>query len=255
MKDGTISPKISVITAVYNNSTYLEQTILSVINQSYKNVEYIVVDGGSTDNTLDIIKKYEDQIDKFISEKDNGISDAMNKGIDLSEGDYLIFIHADDYLIDKDCLSKAVSYMQDNLGIYFFQVYFVSEGERQVSKNHSLWWHTNFKMGSCHQGQLLSKSIFKKLGKFDLIYKINMDYDFVLRCYRAGVSSKSVEFPIAVMRQIGVSACRDWEGIKNRLLEERKIHYAHCNSALLRCVYFFYWFLYLKYRRVKSLYL
>jgi len=92
-------PLITIITVVYNGEKYLEETIKSVINQTYPNVEYIIIDGGSTDGTLDIIKKYEDYIDYWVSEKDKGIYDAMNKGILVSNGKYLLFLNADDFLI------------------------------------------------------------------------------------------------------------------------------------------------------------
>ena len=89
-------PKITIVTITYNAERYLEQTITSVIEQTYTNREYIVVDGNSSDGTLDIIKKYESEIDNWISEPDNGIADAMNKGIDLATGDYILFLHSDD---------------------------------------------------------------------------------------------------------------------------------------------------------------
>ena len=88
---GEGKPLISVITVVYNGEKYLEETIQSIINQTYDNVEYIIIDGGSTDGTVDIIKKYEDRIDYWVSEKDKGISDAFNKGVKVAKGDYINF--------------------------------------------------------------------------------------------------------------------------------------------------------------------
>ncbi|MFC1603328.1 glycosyltransferase, partial [Pseudomonadota bacterium] len=94
-------PLISVVTVVYNGVRNIEQTIKSVINQVYENVEYIVIDGGSTDGTVDVLKKYDSQIDYWDSVPDNGISDAMNKGVSHASGDYIIFIHADDYFANN----------------------------------------------------------------------------------------------------------------------------------------------------------
>ena len=91
-------PLISIITVVYNGEKYLEETIQSVINQTYDNVEYIIIDGGSTDGTVDIIKKYEDQIDYWVSEKDTGMYNALNKGFSCAQGDYLGWLNADDTL-------------------------------------------------------------------------------------------------------------------------------------------------------------
>jgi glycosyltransferase involved in cell wall biosynthesis len=107
-------PLVSIITVVFNGERYLEETIKSVINQTYKNIEYIIIDGGSTDNTLNIIKKYEDKIDYWISEKDKGIYDAINKGIKLSRGELIGIINADDYY-EIDVLEKVVSiYTKDS---------------------------------------------------------------------------------------------------------------------------------------------
>ena len=194
------SKKISIITITLNAKRCLEQTIASVVNQTYSNREYIIVDGGSTDGTLDIIKKYESEIDNWISEPDNGIADAMNKGIDLATGDYILFLHSDDYLINSSVLDRASEYLGDRFDIFFFQVLHDINGQNQVSSNRSLGWLTNFKMGSCHQGQLCSRKLFQRIGKFDTSFKIDMDYDLILRAYRAGASCNSVNMPLAVMR-------------------------------------------------------
>jgi glycosyltransferase involved in cell wall biosynthesis len=102
-------PFISVITVCLNAERYIEKTICSIINQTYKNIEYIIIDGKSTDQTLQIIGKYRDRIAHVISETDSGIADAMNKGIKLAKGDYVIFIHADDYLVSSSCVEEAVN--------------------------------------------------------------------------------------------------------------------------------------------------
>ena len=105
-------PLVSIITVVFNSEKYLENTILSVISQAYDNVEYIIIDGGSTDGTIDIIKKYEDKLDYWISESDDGIYDAMNKGIDLVTGEWVNFVNSSDvlngnaYTVILDCLVK-----------------------------------------------------------------------------------------------------------------------------------------------------
>lgn len=100
-------PLVTVITVVYNAKELLEETILSVLNQTYSNIEYIIVDGGSTDGTLDIIKKYQDKISKYISEPDQGIYDAMNKGMSLSKGQWLNFMNAGDSFYSNDVLQKV----------------------------------------------------------------------------------------------------------------------------------------------------
>jgi glycosyltransferase involved in cell wall biosynthesis len=99
--------KLSIVTISFNSEQYLEQTIRSVIGQSYANIEYVVVDGGSNDGTLDIIRKYDSEIDRWISEPDAGIADAMNKALSLTTGDFVYFLHSDDYLEGDDAIEKA----------------------------------------------------------------------------------------------------------------------------------------------------
>ena len=241
--------KISIITITLNAERYLEQTIASVVNQTYSNREYIIVDGGSTDGTLDIIKKYESEIDNWISEPDNGIADAMNKGIDLATGDYILFLHSDDYLVNSSVLERASEYFGDRFDIFFFQVLHDINGQNQVSSNRPLRWLTNFKMGSCHQGQLCSRKLFQRIGKFDTSFKIDMDYDLILRAYRAGASCNSVNMPLAVMRLIGISSRTDWKSLRERFDEERRVHFKNCTTIWMRLLYIFYWMMYLPYRK------
>ena len=241
--------KISIITIALNAERYLEQTIASVVNQTYSNREYIIVDGGSTDGTLDIIKKYESEIDNWISEPDKGIADAMNKGIDLATGDYILFLHSDDYLVNSSVLERASEYLGDRFDVFFFQVLHDIHGQNQVSRNKPLGWLTNFKMGSCHQGQLCSIKLFQRIGKFDTSFKIDMDYDFILRAYRAGVSCNSINMPLAVMRLIGISSRKDWKSLRERFDEERRVHFKNCTTIWMRLFYIFYWMMYLPYRK------
>jgi len=241
--------KISIITITLNAERYLGQTIPSVVNQTYSNREYIIVDGGSTDGTLDIIKKYESEIDNWISEPDKGIADAMNKGIDLATGDYILFLHSDDYLVNSSVLERASEYLGDRFDIFFFQVLHDIHGQNQVSSNRPLGWLTNFKMGSCHQGQLCSRKLFQRIGKFDTSFKIDMDYDLILRAYRAGASCNSVNMPLAVMRLIGISSRTDWKSLRERFDEERRVHFKNCTTIWMRLLYVFYWMMYLPYRK------
>ena len=113
-------PKITIITVSYNANAFIEHTIRSVVAQTYPNIEYIVIDGASTDGTLDIIKKHEDEITKWTSESDRGIADAMNKGWKMASGDFVLFLHADDYLIDDSTIEDAVQHMLDEYDIYAF---------------------------------------------------------------------------------------------------------------------------------------
>lgn len=246
--------KISIITITLNSAHYLEQTISSVIGQTYENKEYIIVDGGSTDGTLDIIKRYESKIDCWISESDNGISQAMNKALSLATGDYILFIHSDDYLLEERIIEKAVKFFIKSCDIYIFPVILDNFGVKRKSRNNALSWRTNFKMGSCHQGQFCSKELFLKLGSFDEKLKICMDYDFLLRAYRAGKEAARVDgLPVSVMRLTGISSRQEWPALRERFREERVIHKKYCSSIWMALVYQIYWSLYSPYRRLQSL--
>ncbi len=160
-------PYISIITVVYNAEDQIEKTIQSVIDQNYDGIEYIVIDGGSTDNTVNIIKKYEEYIDYWVSEADNGIYDAMNKGISIAKGNGLLFLNA------GDCFMGRV--ISDKITIpCFLNVKYYNAFDNLVDIKIK-----NYKLGipNCHQG-----IVFENKGiKYDLDYKIASDYDFYLK--------------------------------------------------------------------------
>ncbi len=158
-------PLITVITVVYNGAKYLEETILSVINQTYPNVEYIIIDGGSTDGTPDIIKKYEDYIDYWVSEKDKGIYDAMNKGIDLIQGQAHLYLNSGDYFV-----GDVINIAPKSYPVFYKVKYYNIFGKLQTIrfKNYKL------QLPNCHQGILFeSKNI-----KFNTKYKISADLQY-----------------------------------------------------------------------------
>ncbi|MBN1005321.1 glycosyltransferase family 2 protein [Amphritea pacifica] len=175
-------PLITVVTVVYNGEDFIEETIRSVINQTYDNVEYIIVDGGSTDSTLDIIRKYDHAIDYWISEEDDGIYDAWNKAIKLSNGDWIAFLGADDTLYKK-ALSNYVdlikgsdlNYVSARVNLIGVNGYIRTIGSKfdadKISKS----------MNVAHVGSLHSRKLFEQCGCFSLKYKIVSDYDFFIR--------------------------------------------------------------------------
>lgn len=179
-------PLISIVTVVFNGDKHLEETILSVINQTYDNVEYIIIDGGSTDGTLDIIKKYEDRIDYWVSEEDGGISDAFNKGIKCASGDIIGLINADDwYEVDAlSCIARTFSANPD-CGIFCGSMQLHTEGRSRIlhSKPHFLW----FGMTIVHPSTFIKAEIYHSFGLFDIALKYAMDYDLLLRFYTASV--------------------------------------------------------------------
>jgi hypothetical protein len=172
-----VKPLITLVTVVFNGEKFLEETILSVINQTYDNIEYIIIDGGSTDGTIDIIKKYEHAIDYWVSEKDKGIYDAMNKGIDLATGEWINFMNAGDKLLD---LNQAKVFSKSNkLRAYCFPVLNAhSDGSKVLFKGH---------LTNPHQGIFYMLLIFKKIGKYEP-YKLISD-----RLYFDEMKSNNIE--------------------------------------------------------------
>lgn len=197
--------KVSVIIACLNDKGGLEKTINSYIKQNYRFKELIVIDGGSNDGTVNIIKKYKNYIDYWISEKDSGISDAFNKGIMKSKGDYLYFIGTGDYFWTDNSI-KAM--MEDS--DYKKDLLVCGRINRVGSKDQKIIYTTDahfnkvdllYKMGLPHQGLFTSKLYFKKYGLFDTELKYSMDYDLLLRAYKT--------FPRVNIKNIIVAAWRD----------------------------------------------
>jgi len=178
-KDKKNLPLISVITVTLNSKKFLQQSINSVLNQSYKNYELIIVDGQSTDGTLDIIKKNNSKIDYWISEKDNGFSDAVNKGIKLSRGSIISILNSDD-IFYKHALRTAVNYFNRYKYIDFL---FGSVIKYKLLYGYRPWkirW--SFGFYSTHSiGFLIKKKAQKKVGCYKVKYKYSPDYDFFYR--------------------------------------------------------------------------
>ncbi len=173
------SKKISVITVVYNGVSTIETTILSVINQNYLNFEYIIIDGKSNDGTIDIIKKYEDKLSYWESESDDGIYDAMNKGINKSTGQWIYFLGSDDVLLNNNVLKDISRKLVNYNTIYYGNSIFSNSGRIYDGK------FNVFKItvrNICHQSIFYPHTVFQVL-KFNNNYPIYADYDLNLRLF------------------------------------------------------------------------
>jgi len=198
--------KISIVTVVYNNKKGLEQTIESVLSQKFKDFEYIVVDGGSIDGTLDIIKKYEKYIDRWVSEKDTGIYDAMNKGAKISEGGYLYFLNSGDYLFDENVLDRIAKHIkQNNSNLIVGKIIRLHNGLEDLFSRVEMR-RLKFGVTLPHQGSFIKNSVFKKINGYDTHYKIAGDFDFFCRFYKKGFSYKVIEEIVAYMPSGGASS-------------------------------------------------
>ena len=242
--------KISIITVCLDAEAFIEQSIESVLSQDYPDREYIVVDGGSTDGTVDIIRRYQDRIDRWVSEPDRGIADAMNKGLAMAGGDYVIFLHADDYFCDSKALTAAAPHLDGEAGIYLFDIFLEKDGRRTRRRPRGLNGWMNLKTGVFHQSAICARDLFEHIGAFDTGFRIAMDYDFFLRAYRAGVRARRIALPISVMRLVGLSSRLDRQGLTQRFAEERRVHEKNCPPGPLRLFYRIYWSLYPAYRRL-----
>ncbi|MEM2146212.1 MAG: glycosyltransferase family 2 protein [Candidatus Jordarchaeaceae archaeon] len=176
-KSNPKKPLITIVTVTYNAKEFLERSIRSVLEQSYDNVEYIVVDGGSTDGTLDIIKRYDDYIDYWVSEKDRGIYDAMNKGTRVASGDWIYFLGADDVLVN--CLHLIAPYLRNTRSIYYGDVYL--PGKNKVYGG-EFKFHTLISKNINHQSIFYPKEVFKKYN-YNLKYRLLADYELNIRCW------------------------------------------------------------------------
>jgi glycosyltransferase involved in cell wall biosynthesis len=175
-------PLISIIMAVYNVESTLKTAIDSVLAQTYKNLELVIIDGGSKDKTVDIVKSYGNQIAYFISEKDNGVYDAMNKGIAASKGDWLFFLGGDDRFYNNDVLS-TLFFNTDLEGVDFLygDVEFTTNGKRYGGeRNYTRMVEKNI----CHQAIFHHRNIFNKLGPFNTKYPILADFEMNIRVFR-----------------------------------------------------------------------
>lgn len=180
--------KVTVVTAVLNDAGHIEQTILSVISQTNIEIEYIIVDGGSKDGTLELIGKYKDKISLLISEPDRGVYDAMNKGIKYSTGDFVYFLNSGDVLLNPSILSKIkLEELKERNAIIYGNVV-VAYGNIEALEKPRPFFNSKMKfkgIGICHQSMFFPGELIRN-EKYDLSYKIAADYDLVYRLWRKG---------------------------------------------------------------------
>ncbi len=212
------TPKISVITVVYNGETTLEQTIKSIVSQTYRNIEYIIVDGNSKDRTLDIIKKYDLNISNWISEDDNGIYDAMNKGFQMATGDYVWFMNSGDEIYDSLTLEKIIS-SQADADIYYGDTIMIDNdgntiGNRRLTPPRKLTWKS-FKKGMLvsHQSFIAKKSITTL---YDTKYNYSADFEWCLNALKKSKLTYNTELTLSKFLDGGFTKQNIVPGLKER---------------------------------------
>lgn len=195
-----VSYNLSVITISFNIADEIERTCKSIVNQSFQDFEWIVIDGASTDGTLEVLKKYRYRMNVFVSEPDKGIYNAMNKGIKRATGKYLLFINGGDELYEDDSLQKAINYSDDKYQLLSFGSYFHETGELWFSDDSPNLFYKTIPHGST----FIMRSLFSKYGLYDESFKIAADYDFFAKVFKKN-KFKSVKILIQRFYKDGIS--------------------------------------------------
>lgn len=211
-------PKLTVITIVYNNVKDIERTMLSILNQTYSNIEYIVIDGASNDGTLEVIKKYEHRIAKLISEKDKGIYDAMNKGLALATGDYVLFMNSGDEIYELETVEKIFA-TAPNADIYYGETEMYDENwnslgrRRHQAPEHFTWESFKYGMSISHQAIYIKRSLTEP---YNLQYKYSADIDWIIKIAKKASSIVNTHLYVAKYLVGGMSKKKHRESLKER---------------------------------------
>ena len=245
--------KVSIITVTYNSATSLENTLRSVETQTFRDIEHIIIDGGSTDGTLSIIEKHRDRIAQVVSEPDNGIYDAINKGLRLATGDVIGILNSDDVLADATTIETIVRNMQQtNAEIAYGDLLYCTD----TAKINTVirYWRSNIfdpkalKFGwMCpHPTLYVRRKVYEQVGEYDTAFRISADYDFILRVFSRNYRSVYIPNVLVKMTTGGVSN-RDVQSMCRKSREDyralRKNHIGSIFSVLfknLRKVYQFF---------------
>ena len=215
--------RISIITVVYNNERTIKEAMHSVFSQSYKNIEYVIIDGKSKDNTVNYINEYKDQLGYFVSEKDNGLYDAMNKGIQACTGDVIGILNSDDLYQDSEVIAAVMEQFNKDTALdilYGDLVYVKSEDTNKVVRNwKSKTYYNNFFENANvppHPSLFVRSKVYKEAGLFDLQFKLAADYELMLRMFKKhNFKSKYISRLIVKMR-LGGATNQSYTNIVNQ---------------------------------------
>ncbi|WP_231490652.1 glycosyltransferase family 2 protein [Pedobacter sp. Leaf170] len=211
-------PKLTIITIVYNNVRDVERTIKSVINQTFKDIEYIIIDGASNDGTLEVIERYRSQTAKIVSEKDKGIYDAMNKGLALATGDYVLFMNSGDEIYDEHTVEDIFD-TANGADIYYGETEMYNDNweslgrRRHEAPEHFNWQSFKYGMSISHQAIYIRRSI---ITPYDLQYKYSSDIDWIIKAAKKSSNIVNVHRYVAKYLVGGMSKKKHRESLKER---------------------------------------
>lgn len=222
--------KISIITASYNSDNNIQRAIDSVASQDYDNIEHIIVDGGSTDNTLKIIETNKHKISIYISEKDKGIYDALNKGIKMATGDVIGFLNSDDVFTNKHVISRVVNCLKIKKSDVVYGNLVYQSKEKEENKKTIRYWKSNVYSPGClkwgwmppHPTVYCKREIYDTWGLYDDNFKISADYDFILRIFKQPTISKAFLPTIIVKMDLGGISNNSLKNIIRKSYEDYK---------------------------------
>ena len=216
-----MQPKISIITISYNSVKTIEETIKSVLSQEYSNLEYIIIDANSTDGTVDIIKKYENELAYWVSEPDKGISDGFNKGILVATGDIIGIVNSDDIYLPGTLNTVAQAY-EEGIDVYRGAIMIHND-----EKNEEYTYQPSMKFGMipinvnvCHLPTFITKKAYEKYGLYDVDFKLAMDLDLLRRFYYAGAKFKKIN---AVLGKFNVGGVSTTTAVQKSFVERKKV--------------------------------
>jgi glycosyltransferase involved in cell wall biosynthesis len=207
--------KFSIITVCKNSEKVLEGAIRSVLGQSYGDREYIIIDGGSVDGTMGIIEKYRNHIDILVHEQDQGIYDAMNKGIKVATGDIVYFLNSDDSLYDRHVLADVMAQFQmGNPAVVYGNIWLIQDSHQGVLKYDKVDKRFFLHNTICHQALFVRRSLFHDVGPFDERYEIYADLDWLLRAYS--------RFSLSFMYYDRMICCYTYQGVSSTAFYDKK---------------------------------
>jgi glycosyltransferase involved in cell wall biosynthesis len=234
------NPLVTIITVVLNNAKYIEGAIQSILSQKYKNIEHIIIDGGSNDGTVEIINKYSGKISQFISEPDNGFYDALNKGINLSNGDVVGILNSDDEFYDEYSILDVVNAMvKSNAEFCYSDVVLMDKDLEKILRHYRarIFNKWLFRIGWMppHPACFFRKSVFIEFGGYSTQFTIASDFDFLVRMfYRREIDTIFLNQVLVRMRNGGLSN----SGVKSKVIIMREINQSLHNHNIFSTPFF-----------------